>query len=203
MNARRRLDDPIMQISRKSPDSALRRYLSADAGASAVEFSMVIAPFMMVVTLLFQVGLYYFGVQSLERVSALASRHVMTGSLAPGSYALTAFRDREICPGLLLALDCDKVVVNAYKVTPSSSVTDGTGIYRFVDATAMVLRSTPTQSSFCVGGPGDYVFLDIAYEFPSVLGSLISIGGLAPKSFMLRSTSFFRNEIFAGQGQTC
>ena len=173
-------------------------------GATAVEFAMVCLPFIGFVLLVFQVALIHFGRQTLDYATADAARAVLTGTLSGSEQTSTVFRKNRICPKLLMNFDCNKVVVNAYKVTPQNSdAAKNTGIYQFIDATALTLRRAPAQTSFCLGGPGDYVFLDVSYDFPSFLGSVLTTVGVPPSVFNLRATTFFRSEQFVGAGGSC
>ncbi|MBC8129044.1 MAG: pilus assembly protein [Rhizobiaceae bacterium] len=179
------------------------RFPRANEGAAAVEFAIVSLPFIAIVFMIFQVALYHFGLQSLDLASSAASRQIMIGKLPASAYNLGEFKRTQICPRLLMNFDCDAVIVNAYKANGPSDPAANTGIYAFINATSKTLRALPAQSTFCVGGPGDHVFLDVAYEFPNFMGSMLMAAGADPRRFMMRSTTFFRNELFDGNGQAC
>ena len=154
--------------------------------------------------LVFQVALIHFGRQTLDFAANDASRAVLTGTLTSGDRILKNFRDKRVCPLLLMNFDCSKVVINAYTVTPQNSdPAKNTGIYKFVDVVELTLRRAPAQTSFCLGGPGDYVFLDISYDFPNFLGSLLTMVGVPPSVFNLRATTFFRTEQYVGASVSC
>ena len=181
----------------------LRQFVGDRRAATAIEFSIVFLPFLGFVLMIFQAALLNFGLQSLDAAIGNASRAIITGTLAASNRTLATFRDQEICPRLLLNFDCSKVVVNAYKVTPKSDASKNTGIYQFIDTTTVALRQPPAQANFCLGGPGDYAFLDISYNFPNFVGSLLTSVGVPPETFMLRATTLFRLEQYSGQSSTC
>lgn len=165
---------------------------------------MVCLPFLAFILLVFQVALIHFGRQTLDYATSDAARAVLTGRLSSSEQTMAVFRKNRICPNLLLNFDCDKVIVNAYKVTPQSSdPAKNTGIYQFIDAAGLALRRAPAQDSFCLGGPGDYVFLDVSYDFPNFLGSILTAVGVPPSAFNLRATTFFRSEQFVGSAAAC
>ena len=128
---------------------------------------------------LFQVALIHFGRQTLDYATSDAARAVPTGNPPSGEKTMATLRKNRICPNLLMNFDCDKVVVNAYKVTQRNfDAVNNTGIYQFIDATAPTLRDDPAQGSVCLGGAGGHVFLDVSHDVPNFLGSLLTtIGG--------------------------
>lgn len=181
----------------------LRRFIGDRSGTSAIEFALLAAPFFGFLLFIMQVGLFHFSQQSLDFATRKAARQIMTGSLPAAARSLSGFKTTLICPNMLWKGSCDALIVNAYKVAKTSDSAAGTGIYQFVNAKTKTLvgpATDPTQMSFCLGGPGDYIFLDIAYPFPDFTGGLFSAGG---SMFQLRSTSFIYNEPFAGGGSTC
>lgn len=181
----------------------LKTFGSEDRGAAAIEFALVAAPFFGFVLFIMQIGLFYFSQQSLDFATRKASRLIMTNSLPAAAKTLNGFKTTQLCPNLLWKMTCDSLVVNAYKVAKTSDATAGTGIYAFVDAQSKKLKdpvSDPTQTTFCLGGPGDYIYLDVAYVFPDFTGGLFPAAG---RMFRLRSSSFVYNEPYAGGGSAC
>lgn len=182
----------------------LKMFDSNESGAAAVEFAFVAAPFFAIVFMTFQVALYHFGVQSLDHSTRLAARLVMTGELPASARGLQTFKNQIICPNLMANLACDKIIVNAYKVSPESDADLDTGIYRFVDDKARTLFPVDmAQGSFCIGGPGDFVLLDVAYKMPSFVGDLLGMDGGKPPMYLMRSTTLIRNEPYSGEASAC
>lgn len=163
---------------------------------------MMVVPFLMLILGIFQIALYYFGVQSLDHATRLAAREIMLGRVATGSQSKNAFKTNLLCPKFLLGFDCGGVVVNATKIAASASQGPGTSLTQFVNTSALTLRPVST-GSFCIGGPGDYIFLDVSYAFPNFLGSLFAGTGFTTDAFKIRSTSFFRNEPYKTTGGGC
>lgn len=154
--------------------------------------------------MVFQVALYHFSTQSLDYATRLAARLVMTGDLPSDAHDLPAFKRDVLCPNLLDNLSCDDIIVNAYKLSPESDPDLDTGIYQFVDAKEKSLAAVNRgQAAFCVGGPGDYVFLDVAYAMPSFVGNLLGAGEGDPPLYLMRSTTLVRSELYKGSPSSC
>lgn len=182
-----------------------RRYafLRDRSGAAALEFAIVALPLLAFVALIFHVALYHFALQSLDHATRIAARSVMVGKAQVNATSEAAFKSGLLCPRFILGFTCEKVVVNAFKVEATSDAAAGTGIYKFIDAATKSYKTSPSGTSFCLGGPSDYVLLDVSYDFPNLFGSALSSDGAAAKPWTLRSTSFFRNEPFATKGAAC
>lgn len=166
-----------------------------DGGATAVEFSMVMAPFFGFVLLILTVGVFHFSVQSLDFAVRQAGRQIMTAQVASAASSASTFKAAYICPKVFWSITCDKLVVNSYKVGKTSDPKASSGIYAFIDATSRSVNApatTPTQQQFCLGGPGDYIYLDVAYPYPNYLKRLLS--SVAPDTFLMRSSTMVFNE---------
>lgn len=172
----------------------LRRVLGDRSGAAAIEFALVAVPFFGFVLFVIQIGMYHFSQQSLDSATRRAARQIMTGTVPAGAKTLSGFKTTLLCPNVLWKISCSDIVVNAYRVAKTSNAANGTGVYQFVNAQTKTLAgpvSDPKQNTFCLGGPGDYVFLDVAYAYPDFTGGLL---GLTTGSFLLRSSTFIYNE---------
>jgi Flp pilus assembly protein TadG len=173
----------------------LARLIVEEDGATAVEFSLVTTPFFGFVLLILTVGVFHFSVQSLDFAVKQAGRQIMTAQVAATASSASTFKSTYICPKLFWSIACDKLVVNSYKVGKSSDPKASTGIYEFIDATSRTLHApatVPAQQRFCLGGPGDYIYLDVAYPYPNYLKRLLS--SIAPDTFLMRSSTMVFNE---------
>lgn len=184
---------------------ALRRvsFGRDQSGTAAIEFGILAVPFFGFVLFILQIGLFHFSQQSLDHAVRLAARQIMTGGVPSTAKTAAGFRDQLICPKLLWNASCEKVFVNAYKVAKTSSSKDGTGIYQFVNEATKTLAGPNMDAStaaFCLGGAGDYVFLDVAFDFPDFTFGLL---GEATDRFRLRSSTFIYNEPTVSGGGTC
>lgn len=189
---------------RQPPVPAWPRFARQCSGTAAVEFAFVVAPFVAIVVLVFQVALYHFGTQSLDYATRLAARRVMTGDLSAAAHELEGFKREILCPNLLGTLSCNDIIVNAYTLSPASDPDLDTGIYQFIDARTKSLAAVNRgPASFCLGGPGDYVFLDVAYDMPALIGNLLKTSDGTPPIYLMRSTTLVRSELYRGSASSC
>lgn len=174
----------------------VRRRFGEDAsGATALEFAIVVVPFFGFVLLILQVGLFHFGLQSLDFAVRQAGRTVMTGQVASTAISAATFKTTYICPKVFFVMDCSKLVVNSFRLGKSSDASAATGVYAYINSTARQLNdpiSDPAKQSFCLGGPGDYIYLDASYPYPNYVRRLLS--ATAGQSWMLRSSTVVYNE---------
>lgn len=188
-----RLAAPINWLRRYGSRHA--RLLRDDSGATAVEFSLVMTPFFGFVLLILTVGMFHFSVQSLDFAVKQAGRQIMTAQVTSAASSASTFKAAYICPKVFWSISCDKLVVNSYKVGKSSDPKASSGIYAFIDATSRTVNAPailPAQQQFCLGGPGDYIYLDVAYPYPNYLKRLLS--SVAPDTFLMRSSTMVFNE---------
>lgn len=179
--------------------SPLRRavggsFLADRRGAAAVEFAIVVVPFLGFVFLIFQVALYHYSVQSLDLAVRKAGRAIMTGSVATSVTTVAAFKANHLCPSLatFVAIPCAELTVNAYRVGSVSNAADKSGIYAFIDAQTKSLKapqSDPAKQSFCLGGPGDFIYLDVSARMAKLTWMLP-----ATTPPLLRATTFVMRE---------
>lgn len=83
-----------------------RSLLRCRRGSTAVEFAIVIMPFMMTMYSTFEVGWFYFTNSVIDAASVSAARMVRTGEAQNGGLDKQAFFD-EICPKVAPLGDCD------------------------------------------------------------------------------------------------
>jgi Flp pilus assembly protein TadG len=178
--------------------AALRFALDRRATA-AIEFSFLAIPFVLLILFVFQIGLYHFGLQSLDYATRFAARKIMLGEVPDGSRSIAAFKTTQLCPNFVMSFACDAVTLSVSRMPAGTGEGPGSSLSGFIDTSAMRLRQ-PSQT-FCIGGPGDYIFIDVSYDFPNFLGSLLPAGSRT--SYQLRSTNFFRNEPYKGKGMAC
>lgn len=195
----RLIKPPLVRVS------SIAQELARDArGATAVEFALVATPFFGLILLILQVGLFHFSVQSLDYATRQAGRIVMTNQVPGSISSASSFKTKYICPQVFWAISCDKLVVNSFKVGKSSDASASSGVYTYIDSSSRQLKSPvsdPTQQSFCLGGPGDYIYLDVAYPYPNFVAKLLS--SVAPATFLMRSSTVVYNEPKKNAASSC
>jgi Flp pilus assembly protein TadG len=133
----------------------------------AVEFAMIGAPFLLMILEIFQSALFVYCSGMLDHAAQAAARKIMTGSLQNGSLTAAQFRTNLLCPQLPATMPRGNVIV--YIQTFSEAAYPG-GFYSFVTAqTAIVIPPLDnSQTAFCPGGSGQYVYLQVFYAIPLI-----------------------------------
>lgn len=109
----------------------LRRFRRSESGATAIEFSIIVLPFLMIIWAVVETGLMFWTNQVLEESLSQASRALVTGesrtrytSSNPASN-LAAFRD-DICARAPAGfIDCSKLYVDVQTYSDFSGASSG------------------------------------------------------------------------------
>lgn len=145
----------------------MARFAAARAAASAVEFALVLPVFLLLVVETLQLGLYFYTSASLDYATNAAARQILTGAV--GQQALTAaqFRTQILCPALPGSMSCANVVTNIVNVPEATAPG---GFYAFLNASqtgiALPTAMDNTQTSFCPGTTGSYIYVQVYYAMP-------------------------------------
>jgi Flp pilus assembly protein TadG len=168
---------------------SLRRLRRDLSGASALEFALLAAPFMLLLLAGLQVGLVYFATAALENATAQGARLIRTGQAQSKSFDATSFKN-EVCKYLSAPLSCAGLRLDVRRFTNFSSaeLTDPLG----ADGTMK------SGFSYDPGAGGDVIVVRAFYEFdlPAQLPAEISLGNMKGGSRVLIATAAFRNEPF-------
>lgn len=157
-----------------------KRFARDQGGAAAVEFSLVLIPFLGLTFAMFEIGWAAFVSSSLENATGDTARMIRTGrDDAPAS--ASAFK-QTICERMSIAPgDCQsRLTVN---------------VQTFDSYDAMSGWEPPAADSFAAGGPRAIQMVQATYRQP-LITPLFSLyprdeGG---EDILLRSTFAFRNE---------
>ncbi len=190
---------------------AARRSFAADTcGATAVEFALIMVPFLGLLMAIFQAGFTYFASENLQAATQSAARSLYVGTAQGNGVATaSAFVSRYMCPSggagpLASFIDCTKLIVD---VRVSSA-----GTFIGLDTSADFYQPG-SATKFCPGGPGDIVIVRVIYPFPIFLpvmgttnghdvsvvrtGSVNDVPNASGWQQLLLGTAVFRNEPFA------
>ena len=154
-----------------SKESLLRNargFLKERKAAVAVEFAMVGAPLLLIILEIFQSALFVYFSGMLDHATQSAARQIRTGSVQNGTLTAAQFRNNLLCPLLPAAMPCTNVIVNLQ--TFSEAAYPG-GFFSFVNSTQTAIIIPPldnAQTSFCPGGSGQYVYLQVFYAMPLI-----------------------------------
>ena len=155
---------------RIAPLPRMRGFLQARKASVAVEFAMIGAPLLLMIFETFQSALFVYSSGMLNHATQAAARQIMTGGVQNQNLTATQFRTNVLCPLLPAAMPCSSVIVNLQ--TFSEAAYPG-GFYNFVNGTQTAIITPPlnnSQTSFCPGGSGQYVYLQVLYAMPLIGG---------------------------------
>ena len=163
-----------------------RRFLRRQDGGAAIEFALVLLPFLAMLFAIIETALVFFAQQALETITANAARLILTGQAQNQSLTQATFKTA-VCGQVVALFNCSSGInINVQNFTSPSSI-----------ALPTLISNGQFQNSnfvFQPGGPGDYVFVQIMYQWPIIV-NLLNLG-LADLSgsHLLVATAVFRNE---------
>ena len=158
-------------------------------GSVAVEFSIVVLPFLALTWAILELGLVFFAGQALETGVENASRLIKTGQAQQAGYDEAAFKSA-ICEYAEAFLDCaGKLHVD---VRTASTFDD-------IDLSKPISNGVLDTSGFGYepGGSGSIVIVRAFYEWPT-FGRLLGLdlSSTANNKHLLIAVDAFRNEPF-------
>jgi Flp pilus assembly protein TadG len=198
--------------ARSAKQAALR--LRADTrGVTVVEFALLIPFFAALIYAIAQVGLYFYFSASLYNVTEAATRQILVGAVAQGNLTATQYRTQVLCPLLPFEMSCNNIITNI-QVAPAQSAGGFLNLTNYTANPQSPLGYTLTgltqptmdnsKTSFCIGGSGSVVAVQVFYAMP-VLG-LSWIGGGSTWNgqnvVFIGATSVFKNEPFTANNYT-
>ena len=171
----------------------LRRLMRRDDGVAAVEFGMVVIPFLALMFAIIEVGLVFFASQVLETAVADSSRLIYTGQAEANGYNGAAFKT-QVCNRLLRLFTCSKVQID---VRTSASFAGADLSPPVVPDPLNPGKKKTDTSSFAYQAttPGQIVIVRVVYEWPTFVRGLgLNLSTLSNNNRLLMSTAAFRNE---------
>jgi Flp pilus assembly protein TadG len=169
---------------------ALRRFIRHQEGAAAVEFGIVIIPFLALVFAILETAMVFFASQTMETAVADSSRLIMTGQAKAMGLTKDTFK-AEICKRLVAMFDCnggvqvDVQTYQAFAAADTSKPLDANG-------------NLKTNFVYQPGCPGDIVVVRAMYQWPvyvSLLG--LNLADMSGGKRLLLATASFRNEPYS------
>jgi Flp pilus assembly protein TadG len=169
------------------------KLVRCNAGATAVEFVLIAAPFMALLVALFQTVLVFFAGRVLDETTEQASRYILTGQAQDAGMTQAGFANY-MCQNTFALFNCQKFMINVQSYDSFSAASTSTPTLNF-NAQGQVTN----QWNYSPGNPGDIVIVQVMYQWPVVLGPLgFNLANLANGNRLLISTAAFKNEPFPG-----
>ncbi len=166
-----------------------RRFARHQGGASAVEFALILLPFLALTFGIMQTALVFFADQTLETAVADSARLILTGQAQNSGLNATTFKNA-VCARIYGLFDCQNgiyVNVQTYSSFGSISYTPP------LDSNGKLVTS---GFGYNPGGPGDIVVVQLFYQWPILfnLWDFSDLSNMAGGNRLLVATAAFRNE---------
>lgn len=184
----------LINRNSKSRRGSVVRLLQAfgkrNDGAVAIEFGMVVAPFLAMLFAILETALVFFAGQTLETAVADSARLILTGQAQTQGFSQAAFKDA-VCTKIYGLFDCkNNMVVDVQKYVNFA----GVDLSRPVDSEGKVKPAV-----YNPGGPCEIVVVRLIYEYPVYLAFLgFDLADMNGHKRLVVATSVFRNEPYAG-----
>jgi Flp pilus assembly protein TadG len=165
------------------------RFLRHQAGAAAVEFGLILLPFLALMFGIMETALVFFADQTLETAVTDSARLIMTGQAQGSNFQAADFKNA-VCARVYAMFNCaNGIYINVQTYTSFGSITYTPPL----DSHGNLVTSNFVYQP---GGPGDIVVVQLFYQWP-IYVSLMNLGQLsnmAGSNRLLVATAAFRNE---------
>jgi len=166
----------------------LRRFARNSEGVAAVEFGIVLLPFLAILFVILETAIVFFAGQLLETGVADAARLIRTGQAQDSDLSSSDFKEA-ICANVFALLDCEA----GLKVDVRRLESFGTSVPSPIDDSG---DFSADDFTFDPGTGGEVVLVRAFYEWPIIVPHLGSPGNLTNGNYLLAATATFRNEPF-------
>ncbi len=168
----------------------LNKWKKKEEGATAIEFSMLLMPYLMLCLGIIELSLMFTSASLLEGATGSASRLIRTGQLQQsGQDPETVFRDA-FCQFAVVLIDCNDVVI---EVTTLDAYGDFTP--PAYDASGQMV-----SSGFDAGGSDAKVLIRVAYRYSMITPLVGPILNGADGTTVFMSTIVLQTEPYEFQG---
>ncbi|MGD0190265.1 MAG: TadE/TadG family type IV pilus assembly protein [Rhizomicrobium sp.] len=162
------------------------RFLRTERGATAVEFSLVAAPFIALLVAILQIGVVLIAQSVLQTATSQAARLIMTGQAQNQGMTSAQFQS-QVCTDVTPLFNCGGIYVSVQTYATFGSITLTSPIQNGV-FNAGSMQYNP-------GGPGDIVVAQAFYQWPVFLAPLgFNLSNLNGNKLLIVGTAAFRNE---------
>src|SRR5579872_3511596 len=158
-------------------------------GATAVEFSLVSAPFLALLTGIIQTFLVFFAGSQLETIVSKTSRLILTGQAQDQGLSQSAFATK-LCANVAVLFNCSGLMIDVQAYSSFSTANTASPTLTF-NAQGQVTNTW----QYNPGGPGQIVVVRVMYQWPVFLGPLgFNLSNLSNGNRLLMATAAFKNE---------
>lgn len=183
-NSDRRMGKPPVSLNARLQLAARRRlggFARAQDGATAVEFALLLAPFLVLLFGLIELALIFFASMVLENAVIDSGREIRTGQVqTSGSNSASAFKDKVCARMSWLQSGCaGRLRVDVRTVSTFTSTSNLT---------------TPNTPCWDPGGPSSLVIVRAYYDWPLITPLMASVLQKSNGKANLGFTTAFANE---------
>jgi Flp pilus assembly protein TadG len=183
----------VMKGARVVASQLVRRLLQRDDGTAAVEFGLVIVPFLGLMFAILETALVFFASQVLETAVADSARLILTGQADSAGYNATTFKT-QVCNRLLALFNCSNIQLDV-RTTSSFSSADLSLPLVPDPLNPGKMKVDTSNFAYQSSTPGQIVVVRVVYEWPTfVTGLGLNLSTLSDGNRLLMSTAAFRNE---------
>jgi Flp pilus assembly protein TadG len=140
------------------------RFARTRQGATAVEFALVVPPFLATLIGIFQVTIFLFAQQVLQNAAIEAGRLFMTGQAQNSNMTQTQFAS-DICPMVQAIFTCSSLMVNVQNYSNFASANASQPTLTFNNQ-----GQVTNTWSYDSGTPGQVMVVQLIYQWPIVSG---------------------------------
>jgi Flp pilus assembly protein TadG len=179
----------------RRPASDLTRHLEIlqlvrrTDGATAVEFGLVVVPFIAMLFAILQTTLVFFAGRVLDVAVAQSSRLILTGQAQNQAMTQSTFANA-VCGKIYALFNCSGLIIDVQTSSSFSTANTATPTMTF-DKNGNVTNTWQYQP----GSPGDIVVVRVMYQWPVFLGPLgFNLANLSNGKRLLMASAAFKNE---------
>jgi Flp pilus assembly protein TadG len=177
------------KLRRLARRASPRRFARHQRGAVAIEFGLILLPFLALMFGIMETALVFFADQTLETAVADSARLIMTGQAQTQNLTAATFKNA-VCARIYGLFNCQAgVYVNVQTYSSFGSITytppiDNNG------------HLQTTNFVYQPGGPGDIVVVQLFYQWPIYVSlmNLNNLSNMSGNNRLLVATAAFRNE---------
>lgn len=163
----------------------LKRFWRHEDGGAAVEFALVVIPFLTMIWCLLQIAFFFLAQQILQSTAEYGGRQILVGN-APSS--ATAFRTA-ICAKIPALLSCSKVLIDVQTASSFASASTSSPTLTY-DSSGNVNNTF----QYVTGTSGSIVVVRLMYLWPMSAFFAFNPINASPSSRLLMATAVFKNE---------
>ena len=196
----------MQSLYRSVVEPLSRAFRRDQSGSVAIEFGLIALVSFELLVESMQAGIYFYTSAAVERATWEASRQILTGNVSGQGLTAAEFRANVLCPEIASThLSCSNFVTNVQTVGEGVAPN---GFYSLLNTAQTGLVQPPlnnTQTSYCIGTDGSYVFVQVLYAMPviSPIWRRFATSFNGVPSYIVQSTAAFRNEPFQASTTPC